>query len=105
MSLVARLRAADAEIAARNSDSWLVRLEGVRGKVGNDGIERISTQTLFDYLDVRQLNRGSGACRRLANVMRELAWTPVRVRDLARGGYFENVRGYCRSGLLSKVKR
>jgi len=29
-------------------------------------------------------------------VMRELGWTPVRVRDLTRGGYKEQVRGYCR---------
>jgi len=28
--------------------------------------------------------------------MRELGRTPVRVRDLTRGGYKEQVRGYCR---------
>jgi hypothetical protein len=96
MSLIGRLRAAKTELAARDSDPWLVRLERVHGKVGNDGIERISTQTLFDHLEVRQHNRGAGACRRLAQVMRDLRWTAVRVRDLTRGGYFENVRGYCR---------
>ena len=96
MSSVARLRAAEAELTARNSDPWLVRLERVRGKVGDDGIERISTQTLFDYLEVRQPNRGAGACRRLASVMRELGWTGVRVRGLTRGAYLENIRGYCR---------
>ena len=32
----------------------------------------------------------------VAQVMRELGWTPVRVRDLTRGGYKEQVRGYCR---------
>lgn len=26
--------------------------------------------------------------------MRELGWTPVRVRDLTRGDYKEQVRGY-----------
>jgi hypothetical protein len=96
MSLIGRLRAADAELAARNADPWFIRLERARGKLGEDGIERISTQTLFDYLEVRQPNRGAGACRRLASVMRELGWTAVRVRDLTRGGYLENVRGYCR---------
>ena len=95
MSLLERLRA-QAELAARDADPWLVRLERVRGKVGEDGIERISTQTLFDCLEVRQPHRRTGACRRLANIMRELGWTPVRVRDLSRGGYLENVRGYCR---------
>jgi len=28
--------------------------------------------------------------------MAELGWTAVRVRDLTRGGYKEQVRGYCR---------
>jgi hypothetical protein len=96
MSLIARLRAAEAELKARNSHPWLVRLERLRGKVGDDGVERISTQTLFDHLEVRQHNRGAGACRRLAQIMRELGWSAVRVRDLTRGGYVENVRGYCR---------
>jgi hypothetical protein len=96
MSLIGRLRAADAELRATNSDPWLVRLERVRGKVGDDGIERVSTQTLFDCLEVRQRNRGAGACRRLAHIMRQLGWTAVRVRDLTRGGYLENIRGYCR---------
>jgi hypothetical protein len=96
MSLIGRLRAADAELAARNADPWFIRLERARGKLGDDGIERISTQTLFDYLEIRQPNRRAGACRRLAGVMRELGWTAVRVRDLTRGGYLENVRGYCR---------
>jgi hypothetical protein len=96
MSLIGRLRAADAELTANTSDPWLVRLERVRGKGGDDGVERIATQMLFDHLEVRQRNRGAGACRRLAQVMRELGWTAVRVRDLTRGGYLENVRGYCR---------
>jgi hypothetical protein len=96
MSLIGRMRAADADLTARNADPWFVRLERVRGKVGDDGIERIATQTLFDCLEIRQPNRGAGACRRLATVMRELGWAAVRVRDLTRGGYLENVRGYCR---------
>jgi hypothetical protein len=39
---------------------------------------------------------GAGSCRRLAQLMRDLGWTPVRVRDLTRGGYTEQVQGYCR---------
>jgi hypothetical protein len=68
----------------------------LHGKVGDDGIERISTQEVFDHLETSQRSRGAGACRRLAKLMRELNWTPVRVRDLTRGGYKEQVRGYCR---------
>ena len=96
MSLLARMRAAEAALTAEHLDPWLVRLERLRAKVGDDGVERITTQTLFDHLEIRQRNRGAGACRRLAKVMRELGWTAVRVRDLTRGGYVENVRGYCR---------
>ena len=72
-------------------------LKTVHGQAGNDGIERISTQTLFDHLEVFQRSRGAGACRRLAQVMRDLGWTAVRVRDPTRGGYKEQVRGYCRT--------
>jgi hypothetical protein len=75
---------------------WQLRLERARGQIGDDGIERISTQTLFDYLEVFQRSRGAGASRRLAKVMRDLGWTPVRVRDMTRGGYKEQIRGYAR---------
>jgi hypothetical protein len=97
-SFVARLREAEARLTAP-VDPWHLRLERVHGKIGDDGVERISTQTLFDFLEVFQRQRGAGACRRLARVMRELGWTPVRVRDLTRGGYKEQVRGYCREPL------
>ena len=96
MSFLTKLHEAEAELAARDAEPWRLRLERVRGQIGDDGIERISTQTLFDHLEVFQRSRGAGACRRLAQVMRELGWTPVRVRDLTRGGYKEQVRGYCR---------
>jgi hypothetical protein len=96
MSFLSKLHEAEARLAAQNADPWHMRLERVRGTIGDDGIERISTQTLFDHLEVLQRSRGTGASRRLAKVMRELGWTPVRVRDLTRGGYKEQVRGYCR---------
>jgi hypothetical protein len=95
VSFVERLQ--DAKVKPTEGlDPWTLRLECVRGKTGDDGIERISTQTLFDHLEVLQRSRGAGACRRLAKVMRELGWTPVRVRDLTRGGYKEQIRGYAR---------
>jgi len=96
MAWLNELKQRKQELAGRDTDPWRLRLERVRGKVEDDGIERISTQTLFDHLEVFQRSRGAGACRRLAKVMRELGWTPVRVRDLTRGGYKEQVRGYCR---------
>ena len=94
-SWVSRLKEAEARLAEQ-VDPWRLRLERVRGKIGDDGLERVSTQMLFDHLEVFQRSRGAGACRRLAQVMRDLGWTAVRVRDLTRGGYKEQVRGYCR---------
>jgi hypothetical protein len=106
MSWLTKLHEARSQINARtNSDPWRLRLERVRGQVGDDGIERISTQTLFDRLEVLQRSRGAGACRRLAGVMRDLGWTPVRVRDLTRGGYKEQVRGYCREPANAQSKK
>lgn len=96
MAWLAELKHLQAEVAARKVDPWRLRLERVHGQIGDDGIERISTQTLFDHLEAIQHSRGAGACRRLAKIMRELGWTPVRVRDLTRGGYKEQVRGYAR---------
>jgi hypothetical protein len=83
--------------AAESAEPWRLTLERVRGKVDFfDGLERVSSQMLLDLLEVPQRNRTAGTYRRLAKVMAELGWTAVRVRDLTRGGYKEQVRGYCR---------
>jgi hypothetical protein len=63
VSWQARLEQAKAEIAAP-VDPWMLRLERVRGKIGDDGIERLTTQTVFDILEIPQRSRGAGACRR-----------------------------------------
>jgi hypothetical protein len=84
-------------VAAETADPWRVTLGRARGKVDFfDGLERISSQTLLDLLEVPQRNRTAGTFRRLSKLMTELGWTAVRVRDLTRGGYKEQVRGYCR---------
>ena len=97
VSLLAKLKNANAAIAAEQSaDPWLAPLQRVRGKVEFDGQERVSSQTVLDMLQVPQRSRTAGCCRRLAKLMAELGWTAVRVRDLTRGGYKEQVRGYVR---------
>ena|ERR1700722_11766153 len=88
--------AAQAE-AVQPVDPWRLRLERVRGTTGFDGLERVSTQTLMDTLEVPQRSRTAGVYRHLAKLMAELGWTAVRVRDLTRGGYKEQVRGYVRT--------
>jgi hypothetical protein len=86
-----RLREEEAKSAmAEAADQWRLVLERVRGKIDFfDGLERVS-------IEVPQRNRTAGTYRRLAKVMAELGWTAVRMRDLTRGGYKEQVRGYCR---------
>jgi len=96
VSFLERLRLAQVE-AAQPVDPWHLRLERVRGNTGFDGLERISTQTLLDILEVPQRDRTAGTYRHLAKVMAELGWTAVRVRDITRGGYKEQVRGYLRN--------
>ena len=100
MSALERLREAIAELETP-ADPWLAPLQRVRGKVEFDGQERVSSQTLLDMLEVPQRSRTAGAYRRLAKLMAALGWTAVRVRDLTRGGYKEQVRGYCREARIS----
>jgi hypothetical protein len=89
-------RAAEAEALAQDADPLRVRLERLRGTVGFDGLERVSTQKLLDACEVPQRERTAGTYRHLARLMGQLGWTAVRVRDLTRGGYKEQVRGYVR---------
>lgn len=97
MSWLGKLEKAKAKMAAQqNVDPWKLRLERVVGKIDYDGLERVSSQTLLDMLEVPQRNRRAGTYRLLSKRMVELGWTAVRVRDFSRGGYKEQVRGYCR---------
>ena len=83
--------------AVESTDPWRLTLARVHGKVDfYDGLERVSSQTLLDLLEVPQRHRTAGTFRRLSKLMTELGWCAVRVRDLTRGGYKEQVRGYCR---------
>ena len=60
MSWLETLHLAKTELAEQNADPWRLRLERVHGKIGDDGIERITTQLLFDILEVPQRSRGAG---------------------------------------------
>jgi hypothetical protein len=97
VALLERLRIA-AIAAEQTADPRLAPLQRVRGKVELDGHERVSSQALLDMLEVPQRSRTAGTYRRLAKLVAELGWSAVRVRDLTRGGYKEQVRGYVRDG-------
>jgi hypothetical protein len=96
-----RMAEAAKSTEAESADPWHVRLARVRGKVDFfDKLERISSQTLLDLLEIPQRSRTAGTYRRVARIMAELGWTAVRVRDLTRGGYrSDQIRGYCREAL------
>jgi hypothetical protein len=96
MSFIASLKLAQQQVRKTEKDPWHLRLEGIRGKKWDDGIERISTQTVFDILEVPQGLRAAGACRRLATLMRELGWSPIKARGLTPGGFRDQIRGYAR---------
>jgi hypothetical protein len=96
VSFLERLKAAQAE-AAQPIHPWKLRLERARGQTGFDGLERISTQTLLDILEVPQRQRTAGNYRHLCKMMVALGWCPVRVRDFNGRGFKEQVRGYVRN--------
>lgn len=77
-------------------DPWRLRLERLRGKIGDDGIERVASQAVLDVLEVPQRARGAGVCRRLRKIMRELGWRPIKARGLNQRGLLEQIRGYAR---------
>lgn len=95
MNLMDQIRAAR-EAQERNSEPWRPRLQGLQGRMGEDGVERIATQAVFDFLDVPQRSRTAGECRRLAKLMRELGWSPIKARGLNQRGLLDQIRGYAR---------
>jgi hypothetical protein len=95
MSFISSLKESR-EKARAHKDPWHLRLEGLKGKKWDDGIERISTQTVFDILEVPHRSRSAGAGRRLAKLMRELGWSPIKARGLTPGGFREQLRGWAR---------
>jgi hypothetical protein len=104
MSWIELLRQKKAEAQAKQSgDPWRLPLERVRGRTWGDGIERVSTQTLLDILEVPQRRRNAGACRRLAKLMRELGWSPIKARGLTPGGFRDQIRGWARDKRHSPV--
>lgn len=96
MSFIASLKLAQEQARKTARGPWRLRLEGLKGKKWDDGIERISTQTVFDIREVPHHSRTAGASRRLATLMRGLGWSAIKARGLTPGGFRDQVRGYAR---------
>jgi hypothetical protein len=90
MSLLGKLREACAELEAHRDDPWRKKVEAaLRGK------DAISTAALLDLLRVPATTSN---CRRLATIMRELNFIPIKSRRLMPGGRAGNevTRGWAR---------
>lgn len=96
MAYIDVLRASRDRAFEASNDPWRIRLEKLKGRVWEDQIERIASQAIFDHLDVAPRMRTAQACRRLAKIMTELGWTPIRARGLNHSGYRDQVRGWAR---------
>lgn len=96
MPWVEILRRAKEAAQEKPAHAWAVRLERLRGTEGYDGVERITTQAVFDALEVPQRARTAAACSVLARLMRGLGWTPTRTRSVNRGGFKDQIRRYAR---------
>lgn len=88
-------RGADAVRTLVDEDPWEQTLRKIHGRVGHDGVERISTTDVFDALEV-PMRRRPNLTVRLSRVMRRLGWTNIRARGLNPGSYRDRVRGYAR---------
>src|SRR5882757_8168874 len=90
MSLLKKLEEARAELGARVRDPWNARLEHAL-----HGIEMISSAALLDLLHAPA---NTATARRLAVVMRNLRYVPVKSRRFYPGGRAGNfpTRGWAR---------
>jgi hypothetical protein len=100
-SFVEHLRVARQTL--KPSDRWTGPLRNIRGQVGHDGLERISTEAIFEHLDLPPLKRTPDAGRRIRIIMLELGWTPVRARAVTARGRAARVRGYARAQAMCNI--
>lgn len=95
MSFIERLRATRQTIAP--PDGWVDVLRTIKGQTGYyDGVERVSTEAIFEKLGVPPVKRTPAAAKRLRAIMTQLGWCPVRSRHVTSRGRAARVRGYAR---------
>lgn len=93
-SFVERLRKARETTAPY--DPWIALLANIRGQVGHDGLERISTDAVLEKIGVPPFKRTPDAQKRLKLLMIEMDWVAVRSRHVTSRGRAARVRGYAR---------
>ena len=98
MSLLERLDQAQNSLDQHHADPWHNKLQQALR-----GVETIGTAALLDVLRVPAT---TGNARRLAAVMRELGYVPLKSRRLLPGGWrTTSMRGWTRPVRLRKEKR
>jgi hypothetical protein len=85
-----------AQSKAVMSDTWTEKLMSIKGKVGGDGVERVTTVWLCDVLEIPHHERKSSTYRRLAKVMVALGWTAQLMRGVNSRGHAGHIHGYAR---------
>lgn len=94
MSFIERLREAHNTITPSNP--WLPLLKKLKGQRGVDGLERITTDRVFESLGIPPVQRTPQAAKSICQMMTNLGWSPTRVRAATSRGRASRVRGYCR---------
>jgi hypothetical protein len=89
MSFIAKMQEAAKRFDAPPPDPWLKPISGAL-----KGVQAMSTVALLDIVHAPHTTKNA---RRLAVIMRELAFVPIQSRRLMPGGYRDTVtRGWAR---------
>ncbi len=75
---------------------WVHRLYGLEGRVGPDGVERVSTEQVFELLSLPLADRTPSSARTLRPIMASLGWTATRLLSASARGGIGRARGYTR---------
>lgn len=95
-SFLERLREAKSKIEP--FDPLTESLRSLEGSVGSDRIERISSEAIFEALEVPPFKRTPEVAKRIKLSMSKLGWTAVRARLVTSRGRAARIRGYARMG-------
>jgi hypothetical protein len=77
-------------------DPWLTPIESLKGELGRDGVERLSTVAVFDAIGIPPFERTPAAGSRLKALMERYGWAAVRQISLTPSGSAARLRGYAR---------
>ena len=95
-SFLDRLRAQVSSQRKNAEDPWTPKLRAIRGYIGSDGVESISTDHILEFLGLPPTLRSPQEQMRVRRLMLTLGWHPVRQRFIARHGRASRIRGYAR---------